>query len=67
MIPELALKLHLFISDLLPKETLEDVKEIFLSKKVNHADYMLFSFSLHNLMPGEILLNAVLNHIPSTV
>lgn len=31
MIPELALKLHLFISDLLPKETLEDVKEIFLS------------------------------------
>lgn len=31
MIPELALKLHLFISDLFPKETLEDVKKIFLS------------------------------------
>ena len=35
MIPELALKLHLFISDLLPKETLEDVKEIFLSSIFN--------------------------------
>ena len=29
MIPELALKLHLFISDLFPKETLEYVKKKF--------------------------------------
>lgn len=39
MIPELALKLHLFISDLFPKETLEYVKKknslssIFKTKK----------------------------------